>query len=67
MMTQNCQQAGAGHEDSSFRCPESRQPIFITFTICGVFDKPQRDLLLLRTVSWLTGVKVQAGHLSVLL
>ena len=44
--------------DSSFPLPWNQaRPIFINFDLWRRLDKPQRDLLLLRTVSWLTGVK----------
>lgn len=44
--------------DSSFPLPWNQErPIFINFDLWRRLDKPQRDLLLLRTVSWLTGVK----------
>ena len=33
------------------------RPIYINFDLWGQLSKPQRDLLLLRTVSWLTGVR----------
>ena len=44
--------------DSSFPLPWNQErPIFINFDLWRRLNKPQRDLLLLRTVSWLTGVK----------
>lgn len=44
--------------DSSFPLPWNQErPIFINFDLWRRLSKPQRDLLLLRTVSWLTGVK----------
>ncbi len=33
------------------------RPIYINFDLWGQLPKPQRDLLILRTVSWLTGVR----------
>ncbi len=35
----------------------SDRPIYINFDLWRRLTKPQRDILLLRTVSWLTGVK----------
>lgn len=44
--------------DCSFPLPWSRErPIFINFDLWRRLAKPQRDMLLLRTVSWLVGVK----------
>ncbi|MBD2776426.1 DUF3318 domain-containing protein [Iningainema tapete] len=44
--------------DASFPLPwEQDRPIKINFDLWRRLTKPQRDLLLLRTVSWLTGVK----------
>lgn len=44
--------------DSPFPLPWNQQrPIFINFDLWRRLSKPQRDLLLLRTVCWLTGVK----------
>lgn len=44
--------------DSPFPFPWNQErPIFINFDLWRRLSKPQRDLLLLRTVSWLTGVK----------
>ena len=44
--------------DASFPLPWNRErPIYINFDLWGRLTKPQRDLLLLQTVSWLTGVK----------
>ena len=44
--------------DSSFPLPWNQvRPIFINFDLWRRLSKPQRDLLLLRTVNWLTGVK----------
>ena len=44
--------------DSPFPLPWNQErPIFINFDLWRRLSKPQRDLLLLRTVSWLTGVK----------
>ena len=44
--------------DSPFPLPWSQErPIFINFDLWRRLAKPQRDLLLLRTVSWLIGVK----------
>ena len=44
--------------DSSFPLPWNQErPIFINFDLWRRLSKPQRDLLLLRTVNWLTGVK----------
>ena len=44
--------------DSPFPLPWSQaRPIFINFDLWRRLSKPQRDLLLLRTVSWLIGVK----------
>lgn len=44
--------------NSSFPLPWNQgRPIFINFDLWRRLSKPQRDLLLLRYVSWLTGVK----------
>ena len=44
--------------DATFPLPwNSERPIYINFDLWRRLTKPQRDLLLLRTVSWLTGVK----------
>ncbi|NEQ20327.1 MAG: DUF3318 domain-containing protein [Microcoleus sp. SIO2G3] len=44
--------------DSPFPQPWSQErPIFINFDLWRRIPKPQRDLLLLRTVSWLVGIK----------
>jgi hypothetical protein len=44
--------------DSYFPLPWNQErPIFINFDLWRRLSKPQRDLLLLRTVSWLTGIK----------
>ncbi|MFK0734289.1 MAG: DUF3318 domain-containing protein [Gloeotrichia echinulata GP01] len=44
--------------EASFPLPWNRErPIYINFDLWGRLTKPQRDLLLLQTVSWLTGVK----------
>ncbi len=44
--------------DSPFPLPWNQErPIFINFDLWRRLAKPQRDLLLLRTVNWLTGVK----------
>lgn len=44
--------------DSSFPLPWNQQrPIYINFDLWRRLSKPQRDMLLLRTVSWLLGVK----------
>jgi hypothetical protein len=44
--------------ESPFPPPWSQErPIFINFDLWRRFPKPQRDLLLLRTVSWLVGIK----------
>ncbi len=44
--------------DSPFPMPWVRErPIFIKFDLWRQLHKPQRDLLLLRTVSWLTGIR----------
>lgn len=44
--------------DCSLPFPWNQErPIFINFDLWRRLSKPQRDLLLLRTVSWLTGVK----------
>lgn len=44
--------------DIPFPLPWNQErPIFINFDLWRRLSKPQRDLLLLRTVSWLTGVK----------
>jgi hypothetical protein len=43
---------------SSFPLPWARErPIYINFDLWRRLSRPQRDLLLLRTVSWLLGVK----------
>jgi hypothetical protein len=44
--------------DCAFPLPWVRdRPIWINFDLWDRLSRPQRDLLLLRTVSWLTGVK----------
>ncbi|XGW00068.1 MAG: DUF3318 domain-containing protein [Leptolyngbya sp. BL-A-14] len=44
--------------DSTFPMPWVRdRPIWINFDLWDRLSRPQRDLLILRTVSWLTGVK----------
>lgn len=44
--------------DSTLPMPWVRdRPIWINFDLWARLSRPQRDLLLLRTVSWLTGVK----------
>jgi hypothetical protein len=44
--------------ESPFPLPWSQErPIFINFDFWRRLPKPQRDLLLLRTVSWLVGIK----------
>jgi hypothetical protein len=44
--------------DSPFPLPWSRErPIFINFDLWRRLSKPQRDLLILSTVSWLTNIK----------
>ena len=44
--------------DSTFPMPWVRdRPIWINFDLWERLSRPQRDLLMLRTVSWLTGVK----------
>jgi hypothetical protein len=44
--------------ESSFPLPwASERPIYINFDLWRKLSRPQRDLLLLRTVSWLLGVK----------
>ncbi len=44
--------------DAAFPLPwNSERPIYINFDLWRRLKTPQRDLLLLRTVSWLTGVK----------
>jgi hypothetical protein len=44
--------------DASFPLPWNQdRPIYINFDLWRRLTKPQRDLLLLRTVSWLIGVK----------
>lgn len=44
--------------DSTFPMPWGRdRPIWINFDLWERLSRPQRDLLILRTVSWLTGVK----------
>ena len=44
--------------DSTFPMPwVSDRPIWINFDLWDRLSRPQRDLLILRTVSWLTGVK----------
>ncbi len=44
--------------DCAFPLPWAQdRPIWINFDLWDRLSRPQRDLLLLRTVSWLTGVK----------
>lgn len=44
--------------DTSFPLPWNQdRPIYINFDLWRRLNQPQRDLLLLRTVSWLMGVK----------
>ncbi|AFY46753.1 Protein of unknown function (DUF3318) [Nostoc sp. PCC 7524] len=44
--------------DAAFPLPWNQErPIYINFDLWGRLPKPQRDLLLLRKVSWLTGVR----------
>ncbi|RCJ31996.1 hypothetical protein A6770_19295 [Nostoc minutum NIES-26] len=44
--------------DAAFPLPWNRErPIYINFDLWNRLTKPQRDLLLLQKVSWLTGVK----------
>ncbi|MBO3463245.1 DUF3318 domain-containing protein [Aetokthonos hydrillicola Thurmond2011] len=44
--------------DASFPLPwNSQRPIYINFDLWGRLNTAQRDLLLLHTVCWLTGVK----------
>lgn len=44
--------------DSPFPLPWARErPIFINFDLWRQLPKPQRDLLLLRTAGWLTGIR----------
>jgi len=44
--------------DSPFPLPWNQErPVFINFDLWRRLSQPQRDLLLLRMVSWLTGVK----------
>ena len=44
--------------DSDFPLPwKPERPIYINFDLWRQLAKPQRDLLLLRTVSWLCGIK----------
>lgn len=44
--------------DCSLPLPWSQErPIYINFDLWRRLSKPQRDLLILRTVSWLTGVR----------
>jgi Protein of unknown function (DUF3318) len=44
--------------DASFPLPWNQdRPVYINFDLWRRLPKPQRDLLLLRTVSWLLGVK----------
>ena len=44
--------------DSTFPMPwMSDRPIWINFDLWNRLSRPQRDLLILRTVSWLTGVE----------
>jgi hypothetical protein len=44
--------------ESPFPAPWSQgRPILINFDLWRRFPKPQRDLLILRTVSWLIGIK----------
>jgi hypothetical protein len=50
------EQAAVIHTDLPLPWHRSR-PISINFDLWGRLSRPQRDLLLLRTVSWLTGIK----------
>lgn len=44
--------------DTSFPLPwHQERPMYINFDLWGRLPKPQRDLLLLQKVAWLTGVK----------
>jgi hypothetical protein len=44
--------------DAAFPLPWNRErPIYINFDLWSRLTKPQRDLLLLQVVSWLTGVR----------
>jgi hypothetical protein len=44
--------------DKTFPLPWHRsRPVYINFDLWGQLSRPQRDLLLLRTVCWLTGVR----------
>ncbi|MEA5568085.1 DUF3318 domain-containing protein [Anabaena sp. UHCC 0399] len=44
--------------DAAFPLPWNQErPIYINFDLWGRLSKPQRDLLLLQKVAWLTGVK----------
>jgi hypothetical protein len=44
--------------DASFPLPWNQdRPIYINFDLWRRLKQPQRDLLLLRTITWLTGVK----------
>ncbi|MBW4434948.1 MAG: DUF3318 domain-containing protein [Pelatocladus maniniholoensis HA4357-MV3] len=44
--------------DVSFPLPWNRErPIYINFNLWRRLTKPQRDLILLRTVCWLTGIR----------
>jgi hypothetical protein len=44
--------------DSPFPMPWAQErPVWINFDLWSRLTKPQRDLLILRTVSWLTGIK----------
>ncbi|OCQ94209.1 hypothetical protein BCD64_05425 [Nostoc sp. MBR 210] len=44
--------------DATFPLPwQQYRPIYINFDLWGRLTKPQRDLLLLQKVSWLTGVR----------
>ncbi|MBU7586223.1 MAG: DUF3318 domain-containing protein [Nostoc sp. TH1S01] len=44
--------------DANFPLPWNQyRPIYINFDLWGRLTKPQRDLLLLQKVSWLTGVR----------
>jgi hypothetical protein len=44
--------------DYAFPMPWSQErPVWINFDLWSRLTKPQRDLLILRTVSWLTGIK----------
>ena len=44
--------------DASFPLPwRGERPIYINFDLWSRLTKPQRDMLLLQTVSWLTGVR----------